>query len=222
MDLVLFDLDHTLLDGDSDFSWGQFLCEIGAVDANYKKCNREFFDAYQRGELNMTEYIKFVLQPLAQNTMPQLLRWREQFLAEKIEPMVTAEAIELVRLHQNKGDFTAIITSTNSFITKPIGKMFGIETVIATEPELKGGCFTGVISGVACFREGKIICLQKWLNENKLDYQKSWFYSDSFNDLPLLSWVDRPVAVNGDAMLTKHARRNNWSVLFLARSSRER
>ena len=222
MDLVLFDLDHTLLDGDSDFSWGQFLCEISAVDANYKKCNREFFDAYQRGELNMTEYIKFVLQPLAQNTMPQLLRWREQFLAEKIEPMVTTKAIELVRLHQNKGDFMAIITSTNSFITKPIGKMFGIETVIATEPELKGGCFTGAILGVPCFREGKIICLQKWLNENKPDYQKSWFYSDSFNDLPLLSWVDRPVAVNGDATLTKHAKQNNWSVLSLARSSRER
>ena len=99
MDLVLFDLDHTLLDGDSDFSWGQFLCEIGAVDANYKKRNREFFDAYQRGDLNMTEYIKFVSQPLAQNTIPQLLEWREQFLAEKIEPMVTIEAIELVQRH---------------------------------------------------------------------------------------------------------------------------
>ena len=219
MDLVLFDLDHTLLDGDSDFSWGQFLCEIGAVDANYKKCNQEFFEAYQRGELDMTEYIKFVLQPLAQNTMPQLLQWREQFLAEKIEPMVTAETIELVQLHREKGDFTAIITSTNSFITKPIGKMFGIETMIATEPELKDGCFTGAISGELCFREGKIACLEKWLNESKADYQKSWFYSDSINDLPLLSWVDRPVVVNGDAMLMKHAKQNNWSVLSWGRSS---
>ena len=219
MDLVLFDLDHTLLDGDSDFSWGQFLCEIGAVDANYKKSNREFFDAYQRGELDIIEYIEFVLQPLAQNTMLQLLEWRGQFLAEKIWPMVTAEAIELVQLHQDKGDFTAIITSTNLFITKPIGKMFGIKTVIATEPELKGGCFTGAISGVPCFREGKIICLQKWLNENKADYQNSWFYSDSFNDLPLLSWVDRPVVVNGDVMLMKHAKQNNWPVLSLGRPS---
>ena len=221
MDLVLFDLDHTLLDGDSDFSWGQFLCEIGAVDANYKKRNQEFFDAYQHGELNMTKYIKFVLQPLAQNTMLQLLQWREQFLVEKIEPMVTTEAVKLVQLHQDKGDFTAIITSTNSFVTEPIGKMFGIQTVIATEPELKGGCFTGAISGVPCFREGKIICLQKWLDANKMDYQNSWFYSDSFNDLPLLSWVDRPMVVNGDAMLMKHAKQNNWSVLSLGRSSCE-
>ena len=222
MDLVLFDLDHTLLDGDSDFSWGQFLCEIGAVDANYKKRNQEFFDAYQRGELNITEYITFVLQPLAQNTMPQLLQWREQFLVEKIEPMVTTQAIELVQRHQDKGDVTAIITSTNSFVTEPIGKMFGIQTVIATEPEFKDGCFTGAISGVPCFREGKIVCLEKWLNESKAGYQKSWFYSDSVNDLPLLSWVDRPVVVNGDAMLIKHAKQNNWSVLSLGRSNCER
>ena len=215
MDLVLFDLDNTLLDGDSDFSWGQFLCEIGAVDEYYKKRNREFFNAYQRGKLNMTEYIKFVLQPLAQNTMPQLLGWREQFLAEKIKPMVTNEAIALVRLHLDKGDFTAIITSTNSFITEPIGKMFGIKTVIATKPKLKDGCFTGAVSGVPCFREGKIICLEEWLTENKPDYKKSWFYSDSFNDMPLLSWVDCPIVVNGDAVLMKHAKQNNWSVLSL-------
>ena len=182
-----------------------------------KKSNREFFDAYQRGELNISEYIKFVLQPLAQNTMPQLLQWREQFLAEKIEPMVTTEAIKLVQLHQDKGDFTVIITSTNSFITEPIGKNVSVyKTVIATEPEFKKvDVFTGTISGVPCFREGKIICLQKWLNENKSDYQNSWFYSDSFNDLPLLSWVDCPVVVNGDAALMKHAKQNNWSVLSL-------
>ena len=221
MDLVLFDLDHTLLDGDSDFSWGQFLCEIGAVDAKYKQSNRKFFDAYQRGELNMTEYVQFVLQPLAQNTMPQLLRWRERFLAEKIEPMITTEAIELVQRHQDKGDFTAIITSTNSFITEPIGQMFGMKTLIATEPELESGCFTGAISGVPCFREGKIICLKKWLNKNVVDYQRSWFYSDSVNDLPLLTWVDCPVVVNGDAMLMRHAKQNNWSVLSLGRSSCE-
>jgi len=222
MDLVLFDLDHTLLDGDSDFSWGQFLCEIEAVGANYQKCNREFFDAYQCGELDITEYTKFVLQPLTQSTMPQLLEWRRQFLMEKIEPMVTTEAIELVRLHQARGDLTAIITSTNSFITEPIGKMFGIETVIATEPELKDGCFTGAISGVPCFREGKITCLEKWLNDNKPNYRKSWFYSDSFNDMPLLSWVDCPVVVNGDTILMKHAKQNNWSVLSLRQPSCER
>ena len=136
--------------------------------------------------------------------------------------MVTTEAIDLVRLHRDKGDFTAIITSTNSFITEPIGKMFGIQTMIATEPELRAGCFTGDISGVPCFGKGKITCLEKWLNKNKPDYQKSWFYSDSFNDIPLLSWVDRPVVVNGDAMLMKHAKQNNWSVLSLRRSSRGR
>ena len=215
MDLVLFDLDHTLLDGDSDFAWGQFLCEIRAVDAHYKRRNRDFFDAYQRGELDMTKYIKFVLQPLAQNTMQQLLDWRQRFLTEKIKPMITAEAIELVRLHQSKGDLTVIITSTNSFITAPIGKIFGIETVIATELELTNGRFTGEITGVPCFQEGKINSLEKWLDKHKPNYRKSWFYSDSFNDIPLLSWVDRPVVVNGDAALVKHAMQNNWFMLSL-------
>lgn len=215
MDLVLFDLDHTLLNGDSDFAWGQFLCEIGAVDARYKKHNQDFFDAYRRGELDMTEYIKFVLQPLAQNTMHQIVKWRQRFLAEKIEPMITAEAMELVRLHESRGDFTAIITSTNSFLTKPIGKIFGIETVIATEPELVNGRFTGEIVGVPCFREGKINCLKIWLDKHKLNYKNSWFYSDSFNDIPLLSWVDKPAVVNGDSMLMKHAMQNNWLMLSL-------
>ena len=215
MDLVLFDLDHTLLDGDSDFAWGQFLCEIGAVDVHYKRRNQDFFDAYQLGELDMTEYIKFVLQPLAQNTMRQLLDWRQRFLAEKIKPMITAEATELVQQHHRKGDLMAIITSTNSFITEPIGKIFGIETVIATHPELTDGRFTGEIAGVPCFQEGKINCLEKWLGKHKLNYQKSWFYSDSFNDIPLLSWVDRPVVVNGDAALIKHATQNNWLMLSL-------
>lgn len=215
MDLVLFDLDHTLLDGDSDFSWGKFLCEVGAVDAAYKKRNADFFDAYQRGELDITEYLKFALQPLALNNMQQLLDWQQRFITEKIEPMVRSEAVELVERHQNEGDFTAIITSTNSFITRPIGKIFGIETVIATEPELVDGSFSGEIAGVPCFQEGKIVCLEKWLARHTLNYQKSWFYSDSFNDMPLLSWVNQPVVVNGDAKLVKHAMKHNWLMLNL-------
>lgn len=215
MDLVLFDLDHTLLNGDSDFSWGEFLYEIGAVDGHYKKRNQDFFAAYQRGELDLAEYIKFSLQPLAQNSMQQLLNWHRQFLTQKIKPMITTDAINLVRRHQSKGDFTAIITSTNSFITRPIGEIFGIKTVIATEPELVDGHFTGEIEGVPCFREDKINNLEKWLDQHKLNYRKSWFYSDSFNDIPLLSWVDRPVVVNGDAMLVKHAIKNNWLMLSL-------
>ena len=215
MDLVLFDLDHTLLNGDSDYSWGEFLCEIGAVDDDYKNRNRDFFAAYQRGELNMSEYMQFTLRPLADNNMEQLQKWRQQFLTEKIEHIVTDEARELVQRHRSKGDFIAIITSTNSFIAEPIGKMFGIETVIATEPEQIDGHFTGKIAGTPCFREGKINCLEQWLRKHEPDYQQSWFYSDSFNDLPLLSWVDLPVVVNGDAMLVEHATKNNWFMLAL-------
>ena len=215
MDLVLFDLDHTLLDGDSDFSWGEFLYEIGAVDTNYKKRNQDFFAAYQNSELDITEYIKFSLQPLAQNTMQQLLDWQRQFIKEKIVTMVRSDASKLIQYHQDEGDFTAIITSTNSFITRPIGKIFGIETVIATEPELINGSFSGEITGEPCFQKGKINCLQKWLDKHTLNYQKSWFYSDSYNDLPLLSWVDLPVAVNGDTVLIKHAMKNSWLVLQL-------
>ncbi|MBC6413982.1 MAG: HAD family hydrolase [Chromatiales bacterium] len=215
MDLVLFDLDHTLLDGDSDFSWGEFLCEIGAVDAHYQKRNRDFYEAYTRGELDIAEYIKFSLQPLALNDMQQLQVWQQRFITEKIVPMVRNEAVELVAQYRSNKDFIAIITSTNSFITRPIGKIFGIETVIATEPELINGSFTGNIAGVPCFQEGKIVCLKQWLDKHSLDYQKSWFYSDSYNDKALLSWVDEPVVVNGDAELMKHAARNNWRMLNL-------
>lgn len=220
MDLALFDLDYTLLDGDSDFSWGEFLCEIGAVDSTYKKRNRDFYAAYRHGELSITEYIKFALQPLAQNNMQQLLDWRQRFLIEKIKPMITSKAIKLVRRHQNTGDFIAIITSTNSFIASPIAEMFGIETVIATEAELIEGRFSGEIIGEPCFQTGKIRCLQQWLVKNELSYQKSWFYSDSINDLPLLSWVDRPVVINGDAALVKHAAKNNWIRLSLKQEDR--
>lgn len=215
-DLVLFDLDHTLLDGDSDFSWGDFLCEIGAVDADvYRTQNQKFFDQYQSGELDIMEYLKFALEPLAQNNINTLLQWRQQFLNEKIKPMIIDEAAELVNTHINKGDITAIITSTNAFITEPIGHLFGIKTVIATQPQLINGRFSGNVEGTPCFRDGKVQCLQKWLNTTKPNYQQSWFYSDSFNDMPLLSWVDNPVVVNGDTQLCEHALNKGWQTLSI-------
>ena len=215
-DLVLFDLDHTLLSGDSDFSWGEFLCEIDVVDeALYHDWNAIFYEEYKKGTLDMEEYLRFALQPLAQNDMNNLLQWRQRFIEKKIKPMITSQALALVRQHLDKGDIAVIITSTNAFITEPIGELFGIKTVIATQPRLVNGRFDGTVEGAYCFKEGKLKCLQQWLDEAKPKYRESWFYSDSHNDIPLLTWVDHPVVVNGDEQLIEHAQKNNWQSLSI-------
>jgi len=217
MKLVLFDLDNTLLDGDSDFEWAQFLIEVGALDREiYEAQNQTFYDQYKAGTLNIHAFLNFQLKPLARHSRDQLDEWRREFIERKILPMISAASRKLVESH---GDaLTAIVTATNSFVTRPIADEFGIEHLIATEPEVLNGKFTGGVTGTPSFREGKITRLNEWLasrNTALKNFDESYFYSDSLNDLPLLSQVTHPIAVNPDATLRAHAETRGWTIISL-------
>lgn len=217
MRLALFDLDNTLLAGDSDFEWAQFLIERGVLDREvYEARNVEFYEQYKAGTLNIREFLDFQLKPLARHDRAVLDAWHRDFMAHKILPIITDSARDLVRRHT--GDLCAIVTATNSFVTAPIARAFGIEHLIATEPEEKEGQFTGGVRGTPSFREGKVERVLGWLAQRGQSFgafDRSWFYSDSLNDLPLLSQVTDPVAVDPDAKLLAHAERNGWPVLRL-------
>lgn len=216
MSLAIFDLDNTLLNGDSDYAWGQFLVEQHVVDGEeYERKNQSYYDAYKKGTLDIMEFLAFSLRPLAELDRNRLDQWHTQFMREKIESMITPAARQLVADHRDKGDSLVIITATNSFITRPIAEAFGVSSLIATEPEEIDGQFTGKVAGTPCFREGKVERLQQWLDENNESLEDSWFYSDSHNDLPLLDLVTHPVAVNPDPTLKYHAGKNGWPVMTL-------
>ena len=219
MRLVLFDLDNTLLAGDSDFEWAQFLIEQGVLDREvYEARNLAFYEQYKAGTLDIHEFLNFQLKPLARHTRSQLDAWHEQFMQEKILPIVAPKARELVARHAQDADLMAIITATNSFVTAPIAKAFGIFHLIATEPEQKNGEFTGEVFGTPSFREGKITRLDEWLKLKGLTWSsitESWFYSDSLNDLPLLQRVTNPVAVDPDDTLRDYANKQGWPVISL-------
>ena len=217
MRLALFDLDNTLLAGDSDFEWAQYLIERGVLDREvYEARNQHFYDQYKAGTLNIREFLDFQLKPLARHDRATLDAWHREFMERKIEPIMTQAARELVDRHA--GDLRAIVTATNSFVTAPIARAFGIEHLVATEPEHRNGEFTGGVTGTPCFREGKIERVEAWLasrGETLASFERSWFYSDSLNDLPLLQRVSDPVAVDPDATLRAHAERAGWPVLRL-------
>ena len=220
MQLTLFDLDNTLLPIDSDVSWAQFLVDLKVVNADwYAKRNDYFYAQYCAGTLDIDEFLAFQLAPLAQHPREQLLAWREQFVRDVIRPNLQPQAKDLVRQHQDSGDLCAIVTATNSFITGPIAREFGIEHLIATEVEIApDGNFTGRPTGLPSFREGKITRVEQWLAMQGLgfsDFPMSIFYSDSFNDLPLLARVTVPIAVNPDQRLLAHAQQQGWQVLNL-------
>jgi HAD superfamily hydrolase (TIGR01490 family) len=219
MRLVLFDLDNTLLAGDSDYEWGQFLIDRGVLDREtYEAQNRAYYDQYVAGTLDIHEYLGFALRPLAEHPPADLARWHADFMRLRIEPMITAAARKLVRGHLEAGDLCAIVTATNSFVTAPIAKAFGVTHLVATEPEMEGGRFTGRVRGTPCFREGKVQRLDEWLGSLRkrlADFRESVFYSDSHNDLPLLERVTRPVAVDADAALAAQARRRGWATMSL-------
>ncbi len=216
MGLALFDLDNTLLDGDSDYAWGQFLAEVGAVDREvYERTNQRFYDEYRAGTLDIQAFLAFALEPLARHPHPQLLAWRASFIATCIEPMVKPAARAMLQAHANAGDTPVIITATNSFVTRPIADLLGVPHLIATEPETEGGRFTGKVAGVPCFREGKLIRLNAWMQARGLDLRDSTFYSDSHNDIPLLEAVSRPIVVDADPALAAHARVRRWPALHL-------
>jgi HAD superfamily hydrolase (TIGR01490 family) len=217
--LVLFDLDNTLLAGDSDFEWAQFLIEQKVLDREvYEARNQEFYDQYKAGTLDIHEFLDFQLKPLSRHPRTQLEAWHGQFMRDKILPIVTPKARELVARHAREADLLAIITATNSFVTAPIAREFGVDNLIATEPEQVNGEFTGKVAGVPSFREGKIVRLDAWLQSRGLSWQairESWFYSDSLNDLPLLERVTNPVAVDPDPTLRVHAEKKGWPIISL-------
>ena len=213
--LALFDLDGTLLSGDSDFEWGEYLSGLGVVDGDdYRAKNEYFFAQYREGVLDINEYLQFALRPLADHPQGQLLDWRHNFVEERIKPMVKARAHELTDKHKN--DTKIIITSTNRFVTTPIAHLFQVDALIATEPTVYKNTYTAAADEPACFRENKIIHLKRWLADTQTAYDRIWCYSDSINDLPLLEYVDTPVVVDGDDALTKHARKHNWAQINLA------
>ena len=219
MRLALFDLDNTLLAGDSDYEWGQFLIDRGVLEREaYEAQNRAFYDQYKAGTLDIHEFLGFALRPLADHTPDELERWHRDFMHARIEPMMLPAARALVRRHLDAGDLCAIITSTNSFVTRPICRAFGIEHLIATEPEKRNGRFTGRVAGLPSFREGKVRRLDDWLaglGRRFADFAESACYSDSHNDLPLMKKVSHPVAVDPDPTLKSHAESHAWQIITL-------
>ncbi|MDR5860758.1 HAD family hydrolase [Halomonas eurihalina] len=216
MSLAIFDLDNTLLSIDSDHAWGEFLLEQGAVDpVAYKQANDRFMADYEAGTLDMHAFLEVALKPLADNTPEQLAAWHQQFMASKIEPSIQPRGEELVARHRARGDTLLIITATNRFITGPIAKRLGIDDLIAVEPEMIDGRYTGRVSGIPSYREGKVERLDAWLADREETLNDAWFYSDSHNDLPLLEKVDHPVAVDPDAPLRETAEARGWRIISL-------
>jgi HAD superfamily hydrolase (TIGR01490 family) len=219
LELALFDLDNTLLSGDSDYEWAQFLIEEGVLDrGRYEAENQRFYDQYKAGKLDIFEFLDFQLAPLARYPRDRLERWHAEFMESKIRPIIRDKGRSLLRRHQEEGSLCAIITSTNVFVTRPIARELGIAHLLATEIEEIDGRFTGRARGTPCFREGKIECLNQWLlgqDRTVQSFSASWFYSDSLNDLPLLERVTHPVAVDPDDVLRRTALERGWDVISL-------
>lgn len=219
MNLALFDLDNTLLSGDSDFEWAQFLITKGVLDREVHEAkNQAFYDDYKAGTLDIHAFLKFQLAPLARHDRTQLDAWHREFMETRIRPVIGAPARTLVQRHLDAGDLCAIVTATNSFVTAPIAREFGIAHLVATEPEQAAGEFTGGVSGIPSFREGKIARVEAWLaglGHDWRSFARSWFYSDSLNDLPLLEKVTDPVAVDPDPTLERQARERGWPIISL-------
>lgn len=217
MRLALFDLDNTLLAGDSDFEWAQFLIDKGVLDREvYEARNQQFYEQYKAGTLDIHEFLDFQLKPLSRHPRSQLEEWNREFLRMRILPIVTQKARDLVQSHAH--DARVVVTATNSFVTRPIAREFGIEYLIATDPEESGGEFTGRVQGVPSFREGKVTRVEAWLAEHSLSwsaFSETWFYSDSLNDIPLLERVSHPVAVDPDETLKEHALAQGWMIISL-------
>jgi HAD superfamily hydrolase (TIGR01490 family) len=219
LDLALFDLDNTLLAGDSDYQWGQFLIEEGVLDKETHLTQTEqYYQDYKDGNLDIVAFLEFQLKPLADNSREQLDAWHRKYMERKIHPMMTNKARALVEKHRAHGDLLVVITATNSFVTAPIAQAYGVENLIGTDPEQIDGVYTGRVAGVPSFKEGKVTRLQAWLEargQTMQSFGETWFYSDSHNDLPLMKLVDHPVAVNADPVLTEYAEANGWPLISL-------
>lgn len=219
MNLALFDLDNTILAGDSDYNWSRFLIQEGYLDgAIHAEKNEKFYEDYKAGTLDIYAFVEFQFKPLARNPRTVLNQLLKKYVEEVIKPMITEKARALVKRHQDEGDLIIVITATNSFITKPIAELFGIENLIGTDPEEKEGEFTGKVSGLPSFKEGKVTRLEAWLKGKNLSlasFENSYFYSDSHNDLPLMQKVTHPVAVDSDDVLSEYAKSKGWPQISL-------
>jgi len=216
LNLAIFDLDNTLIGGDSDHSWGEFLVEQGLVDGiAFKQANDQFYQDYLNGSLDIHAYVAFALAPLQTMSDRQIEALQAEFMRSKIASIMLPKAQALIEKHKSQGDTLLIITATNHFITAPIAKALGIEHLLATDPERVDGKYTGKIVGTPCFQGGKVIRLKAWLETQTQGYQEQYFYSDSINDLPLLEQVDYPVAVDADEKLAKEAQSRGWPHISL-------
>jgi HAD superfamily hydrolase (TIGR01490 family) len=216
MTLAIFDLDHTLLDGDSDYLWGEFMIENQIVDEErYRSRNEKFYQDYQRGELDNDRYLEFCLQPLTLHSIDNLHRWRSDFVKTWIEPIIAPGSRALLDIHRSRGDTMMIISATNLFITAPIAELLDIPYILSTEPEVVDNRYTGRYLGTPTYMEGKVIALEAWLANSSHNLEGSYFYSDSINDLALLEQVSFPVAVNPDEKLSLIAKQRDWRVMDL-------
>jgi HAD superfamily hydrolase (TIGR01490 family) len=216
MALAIFDLDNTLLGGDSDYLWGEYLVENKHVDGqDFQQANQDFYDQYVAGTMDIFEFLAFQLKPLADNDIHLLEQWRADYLKQKINPIILPAALKLIEKHAQQNDTLLIITATNRFITAPIADKLTIPNLIATEPEMKNGQYTGAVAGTPSFQQGKVTRLMSWLTDNQHSLEGSYFYSDSHNDLPLLELVSHPVAVDPDPQLTEAARQRGWPIQSL-------
>ncbi len=216
MALAIFDLDHTLLNGDSDHAWGEFLVEKGIVDASfYRKQNDHFYELYKQSRLDIMEYLAFALEPLTRFSMQELAELHQQFMTSHIAPMRQKKADQLLAKHRDQGDYLLIITATNRFITGPIAEALGVDDILASDPEIEDGRYNGKVSGTPCYQDGKVERLQAWLKATDHNLDGSYFYSDSINDLPLLEAVTHPFVVDGDDRLMAEANTRNWPCISL-------
>ncbi len=216
MTLAIFDLDHTLLNGDSDYLWGEYMVETGIVnEQEYRGRNDDFYRDYQRGTLDSDRYLEFALEPLTHFTIAELHAWREDYVETWIKPIIAPGAPELLDSHRSRGHELLIISATNRFVTEPIARILGVPTVLATEPEIIDNRYTGRFLGTPTYQEGKVTVLKEWLSDSDHDLDGSYFYSDSINDISLLELVDIPVAVNPDEELKTIAQARNWKTIDL-------
>jgi HAD superfamily hydrolase (TIGR01490 family) len=214
--LAIFDLDNTLIAGDSDYSWGEFLVQRRLVDAEeYRLANDHFYEEYKKGTLDIQAYLRFSLAPLTQYSLTELADLHAAFMREFVEPMLLPKALALLASHRARGDYLLIITATNAFVTRPIAQRLQVDDMLASEPEILNGRYTGKSVGTPCFQSGKVIRLQEWLKAHPYDLTDAYFYSDSINDLPLLEQVAHPVAVDPDARLAAIALERGWPVVSL-------
>lgn len=214
MSLAIFDLDNTLLAGDSDYEWGRFLVQQGIVDGKeFEQKNQQFYDDYKAGRLDIYGFLKFALKPLADYDRILLDQWHKQYMTSHVLPLISDGARKLVEDHRQRGDTLLIITATNRFVTAPIAAEFGIDNLLATDPEEVNGRFTGRVAGIPCFQQGKVERLRAWMDEHDENLADSCFYTDSHNDLPLLRLVDHPIAVGPDTQLRQEATARGWRII---------